>query len=204
MYTEESLLPEMPKDYVLRCNGKLVTVSTLDPILQETRDYLREQQNDDTRLPRTLSEENEDDSGVALIYPSYMGERPTRSETFPLVHHSKHKRHNIRTSHTNDRTKDNNSNNNDNCEAMNNSLDTLKSNPSRIKIMDYDPTRLKLKSGSSRTSRSRYDNFLSDCPTQDRNDMYRSYVTSSSGIESGGSSSSENVSLVNEDEALAL
>lgn len=87
-YPGESLLDELPKDYVLRCNGKLVTVKQSDAAIvngDEPTDALlfseklRLHRNDEHlnhfySIP-TLGDmkhtDNEDDSGISIVYSKY-------------------------------------------------------------------------------------------------------------------------------------
>jgi len=89
------LSSDLPKEFVLKCNGRLVPPKSLttpisdealDPLIEDVRNFLIEQQGPTKRetsftYPRIGGDirqinEAEDDSGVALIYPKYTDDDP--------------------------------------------------------------------------------------------------------------------------------
>ena len=257
-YPGEALLSELPKDYVLRCNGKLVTVQNSEEMCEDSTDALLSGKSHHTRaqedrghfysIPMLGSRQqidNEDDSGISLVYTKYPRDTskypPDSSRDSSKYPHEpavaistlderSHKTYQLTTI-----TVDNNLVNNKETIPTNFPCDKdrrkskpplsshhppkqggpfidnnpysedkylvpqkKQSDPNRVNNKhnsDFDPVRLKLQT-AVKGNQGRFTDFSSDS-VQDSDDYYHSYVTSSSGIESGGSS--ENVSLNSEE-----
>lgn len=190
-HTKDSL-SQLPKEYILRCNGLLVSAQTKDDIhaldaaseslLLDTRAYLRQQQGYLEDGDKRKNDDDEDDSGVALVFPTFgrnhesTGSRGLQNYENFAMKTSKPQATTAYVLHPNQLSSSNNS-----------ASEVNKHKRFRGKLKGVDTSRL--------ISIKPFPRFP---PPAMHEDNFRAYITSSSGIESGESSSSlETTSLTN-------